>query len=466
MNFSIKKNTTIPSIKIDLEEVIVDFESIRDRLKNAVATFSMFSEKDGNFVVLNANAQISVSPDLYTAASNPTTGKHTLSYKWNRRDTKKSGYYKGEFGIQFMDEEGGSLSFGVDEPIYIAVIDSALSPVEEEDKTPLVTEHTPMNGPAAPTNYLEKTHGELKVMKSTGRLKVGAKYLLTDYQALSFDKATGAMNFGEVEQLILTAISVSQFDVQVQSISFPQDIIQYDFDGDALDNACALVHKGVMSYRKDTVKNNSAHLDWRGIMWETHGERWVPIGVKCRNVSIGYGCSEVIVGEECTDITIGENCKGVLIPAKASTIKIGSHTTNINMSGAELFTVDFELENRGNSGTIETDINFFNNEVIESKRFAFAMLPAGYLVSSVVLYGKGVDVYGDATVSMGTNAFTATEVFEPMFLADIEDAFCIMETVTGVDSENSNLLLTIDDMYYRIPEVDTGIKVMVTILKG
>lgn len=145
------------------------------------------------------------------------------------------------------------------------------------------------------------TYAELAVLMAAndgeGALRTGEKLILTfntvhyltdGLVAHALDElSASAIATGETEHLILTATSPNTLDKRVQSIEYPNDIIHYDWNpANWMDNINFVTgetptlisgFKGVITYREDTIQNNSAGFDFRNCknrLWSIEQAEW------------------------------------------------------------------------------------------------------------------------------------------------------------------------------------------------
>lgn len=85
---------------------------------------------------------------------------------------------------------------------------------------------------------LELTYDELMVYKDNWQLIPGAAYKITDFQTKHWNSATAAdVVVGNVEPIIVTAVSSHEFALQAYSTVYPGDVISYDCDRDKIEGA-------------------------------------------------------------------------------------------------------------------------------------------------------------------------------------------------------------------------------------
>jgi hypothetical protein len=128
-------------------------------------------------------------------------------------------------------------------------------------------------------------------------LSVGRSYKITDFatrhyivdeEGTRYTGITGEIT-GNLEPLIVTAISNSVIDKEAKSILHPYDIIYYDWNpnnwlndlsfADAEDTASIIISnfKGVIYFRHDTLFDNYMCYDFRNVKfrrWETNTSGW------------------------------------------------------------------------------------------------------------------------------------------------------------------------------------------------
>lgn len=111
--FEIKKNSTLPSLRVNLiDDGTYDFcrrDIYNNAIQNADITFSM---KDENGILKISKAKASI----VKCCDCNCTESYSIEYKWNKRDTKESGVFDAFFEINFkgdLYEEGVSYPEGI-----------------------------------------------------------------------------------------------------------------------------------------------------------------------------------------------------------------------------------------------------------------------------------------------------------------------------------------------------------------
>lgn len=117
-------------------------------------------------------------------------------------------------------------------------------------------------------NFQEKhTYAELATLIAEKKLVPGMQYVLMDYQTKYIQPVSNVLKTSTVEKLVLTAIDESHFSPECSSISYPQDIITYDFNMNKCEDSTTL-RNGFITWRKSTNTtgnfcNISLPGDWR-----------------------------------------------------------------------------------------------------------------------------------------------------------------------------------------------------------
>ncbi len=124
--------------------------------------------------------------------------------------------------------------------------------------------------PAGLTPLVSDTYININTLITGNLLVPGQFYEITDFQTIHVipGSPTFAVHYGNVEPIILQAVSTSTFAEQVWSTLFPTDIIYYDFIDATSANPGVLIPNGNMgriSYRLSNEQdgNRSTHYDFR-----------------------------------------------------------------------------------------------------------------------------------------------------------------------------------------------------------
>lgn len=121
MDFYINKGASLPLLKLKLiSDSDLDYQKFNDMVETASITFSMISVDTGIFKIANVPARVSVQK----SEVNPQILEYFIIYDWKTKDTSKTGSYRGEFKIDFLDPNCGSLIVPIREHLYIHIQDS------------------------------------------------------------------------------------------------------------------------------------------------------------------------------------------------------------------------------------------------------------------------------------------------------------------------------------------------------
>jgi len=123
MNFYIKKNSTLPVLKYEItKDIINEYSLTHEMIMGCAVTFSMINKENNSFVIANKPGDIVINEDGQNIMNQ---GKYLLCYKFSELDTKKTGYYHGEFKVDFIYPENcGKLTLPNNENINIFITDS------------------------------------------------------------------------------------------------------------------------------------------------------------------------------------------------------------------------------------------------------------------------------------------------------------------------------------------------------
>ena len=154
------------------------------------------------------------------------------------------------------------------------------------------------------------TYADLTSAITAKTLIPGARYLITDFRTTHYfsDGNTtllDAINTATTEPLIVTATKIDDLNKLAISTVYPQDIIYYDWNPDNWKNDCSFSDclsaepgeetiitgfKGVIYYRKDTINNNTASFDFRGVKFR----RWSILNAPAWSDAVTYAKNDFV----------------------------------------------------------------------------------------------------------------------------------------------------------------------------
>ncbi len=123
--FNIRQNSTLPYLEMELiNDGRNNFNKAYMALQSASATFNMVDEANNVKKIVNAKTYIVPIEDKGCIE------KVKIQYRWNKRDTKDKGQFKGFFKITFsdtivadgMDFPKGDLIVPISEELLINII--------------------------------------------------------------------------------------------------------------------------------------------------------------------------------------------------------------------------------------------------------------------------------------------------------------------------------------------------------
>lgn len=119
MDFFLRKNSTHPSIQLVLEPT-EDFDSYN--FDNAVVTFSMINKTNGCYKIANRDAYFESKPE--SIYKDDIEYYYILKYDFNKKDVDEEGNFKGQFKIDFLDNECETIIYPIEEEINIFILNS------------------------------------------------------------------------------------------------------------------------------------------------------------------------------------------------------------------------------------------------------------------------------------------------------------------------------------------------------
>ncbi len=163
--------------------------------------------------------------------------------------------------------------------------DNTISGLNALNVQDAIDELTTLGGGLIPIKY-----DDLILAINHSELKPGSQYLIIDFQTVhhildNSTSRTGDINIGELEPLIVKAVSVNELDKEAISTVYPKDIIYYNITSDIRDIAFynddespVAKYKGQIYFRHDTIQNVSAWYDFRNVKfrrWLVRATAWV-----------------------------------------------------------------------------------------------------------------------------------------------------------------------------------------------
>jgi hypothetical protein len=122
-NFFIRKNSTLPVLKYQLTQRILEkYDITSDMLENVAITFSMVNLKNDRYKIANTPARLIINRDR---PNFPDEVEYTLAYNFKLRDTNQTGLFRGEFALDFLgDNFCGKIKLPVSGDLNIWIQDS------------------------------------------------------------------------------------------------------------------------------------------------------------------------------------------------------------------------------------------------------------------------------------------------------------------------------------------------------
>lgn len=129
---------------------------------------------------------------------------------------------------------------------------------EPVPETGVINIETSSEGGVSQQVLQEVTYAELLTMKSADTLMAGTFYSFDHYHRnyYNFSEGSNLYNDPSPERFVVQALSNSVLSAHLRSVAFPQDEIEYSFEGGS--NPMGIVIK-----RVDTLSNITMFLDWR-----------------------------------------------------------------------------------------------------------------------------------------------------------------------------------------------------------
>jgi len=107
-NFFIKKDSTLPLLKLPLTQHMMEqYDITPDMLENVAVTFSMTEANTGLYRIANVAGNLVVNNNR---PEYPDEVEYTLTYKFKLSQTRKAGRFLGEFKLDFLGEYCGKIT--------------------------------------------------------------------------------------------------------------------------------------------------------------------------------------------------------------------------------------------------------------------------------------------------------------------------------------------------------------------
>ena len=113
-------NTELPLRMMVLNTSDFKYQEFYDKMKYAEANFSMVNEETGQYVIANKEAEIIFEETPHEPYDR---FRVILQYCFTKRELKRFGYFRAEFGIYFTDC-GTELHVPIKEKLYVNVLDT------------------------------------------------------------------------------------------------------------------------------------------------------------------------------------------------------------------------------------------------------------------------------------------------------------------------------------------------------
>ena len=223
------------------------------------------------------------------------------------------------------------------------------------------------------------------------------------------------MNVGSLENLIIRAITDSEFHTEVYSVGFPNDIIHYDFD-DVLVEDGFTARNGKIVYRKDLDNNLESYYDFRNVILRRYdisnslNDNWAITTYMAEDDAIIYNDDLYKCGESHTSGGSFDSDKFIKLFENISTNSYLWHSTSVVLGNTVVFSdTTFNNYNTFEAtckniriGKYETN---YNNIVFNSTSGA-SNINIGDDSYDMNLLGSSFDI-GDScnSIALGNNSF-------------------------------------------------------------
>lgn len=155
------------------------------------------------------------------------------------------------------------------EPILVSRLTEATTPLTGEEIIPGVQGGNSVQMKIKDINSASLTYAELETLSLNSQLVPGVTYEISDYRTKYTQPISLEVITCDVEPILLTAISVTDFSTIAYSSIFPEDILYYSFKNNAVSAPGA--DRGYISRRIDTKKNVDVPFDFRYVKFRRWG---------------------------------------------------------------------------------------------------------------------------------------------------------------------------------------------------
>lgn len=190
-------------------------------------------------------------------------------------------------------------------------------------------------------DIIATTYNELVNNQSTAGLDPGQLYQFA-FSTIHQIPNTNVINVATPENLIIRAVSTTEFFTDVISLGYPNDIIHYDFEDNLAEDGLT-ARFGKIKYRKNVEKNVETYYDFRGVK----SRRWFisPTLNTSWMTSTSITKDEIILNTNNIYKCVNAHTSGgafdsenfVLVLEDIVTTPFAWDGTNVNLTGQDIF---------------------------------------------------------------------------------------------------------------------------------
>jgi hypothetical protein len=474
MNFTIRKNSTLPTLKYDITHLVIKDESLAQKFKSSVVTFSMIDKLTGQHVIANKSAKFSIERPVTHVVGLLNGLKYYLTFQWSRRDTSKVGDFRGEFRINSLDGEGDSMVVPNDsDVININIASTITSSIIAADCDNNAPKPAPTNsGVTNSASVTSLSYNMLKSHKSNNLLKQGHFYVINDFQSIHRLAPSGSCTnvLGVVEPLMIMATDVNKFDQSARSLIHESDVIHYNFDMIEPDCVMCDDNKGVITYRKDTVNNLSAYYDWRVDESVNCGVDTVhTFGVGCKNITLGEGSRFIHIGANSSNINIGKHCKEINLPDGSDTITIGNQVSGVDFSNFPYTPYahkNLTIYDNGRGGQLYIEVDLQQQSIFKAGSYEVGILPKKMMVKDYTVSVQNTSgSTSGARLSFGVKSLNNEELMPDTLIKELNNSYIFNTLFTQVSEVDDYVTMTIKGSDLEPPIDGSFIKINMNFIK-